>query len=81
MPFEEKKERERTRLKKIRMIIVNFPKEMIEMASSYDESENDDYLGLIHILTKGEVWMEMEKINTKKLLSTLNVALNKISSQ
>jgi hypothetical protein len=35
---------------------------MMEIAASYDESVNDDSLGLSHILTKGEIWMEMEKV-------------------
>ena len=78
---EEETERGKTRLKRIRMVIVNFPSEMIEIATSYDENVNKDSLGLTHILTKGEIWTEMEKVNTKELQRTLKVALNKISNQ
>jgi hypothetical protein len=35
------------------MVIVIFPGEIMEIAASYDESVNDDSLGLTHILTKG----------------------------
>ncbi len=51
---EEETERDRARLKRIRMIIVNFPSKMIEIAACYDENVNKDSLGLTHTLTKGE---------------------------
>ncbi len=43
-----------------RMVIVNFPSETLLIVTSYDQSVNDDALGLTYILTKVEVWMEME---------------------
>jgi hypothetical protein len=65
---EEETERERARLKRIRMVMFNFPGEMMEIATSYDESVNTDWLGLTHTLTtKGEVWMEMAKVTTQQL--------------
>ena len=78
---EEETERERGKLKRIRMVIVNFPIEMIEIAASYDENVNEDSLGLTNILIKGEMWKELDKVTTKELQSTLKVALNKISNQ
>jgi hypothetical protein len=44
-----------TRLKRIRMVTVNFPSEMVEFVAFYDENTNDDSLGLTHIITKREV--------------------------
>ena len=78
---EEEIEKERARLKRIRMVIVNFPSEKMEIAASYDESVNEDSMGFTHILLKGEEWMEMVKVTTKLLQGTLKVALNKITSQ
>ena len=78
---EEEIEIERARIKRIRMVIVNFPCEMIEIAASYDEGVNEDSRGLTHVLTKGEEWMEVGKVTTKLLQSTLKIALNKVSSQ
>ena len=43
------------------MILVNFQSEVMEIAATYNETVNDDSLGLTHILVKGEVWMEMEQ--------------------
>jgi hypothetical protein len=63
----EKEERKKQRigLKRIRMIIVSFPYKIIEIVACYNEDVNDDSLGLTHILTKGETWMEIEKVNTR----------------
>jgi hypothetical protein len=47
-----KMEREGARCKIIRMTIVDFPGEMMEIAASYYETIYEDSLGLIHILTK-----------------------------
>jgi hypothetical protein len=51
---------------------------MVEFVAFYDENTNDDSLGLTHIITKREVWMEIEKITTKDLQNTLKVAINKV---
>jgi hypothetical protein len=53
----------------------------MEIMASYNENVNDDSLGLTHTLTKGEVWIEMERETTKVLQITLKVAVNKMSSQ
>ena len=53
----------------------------MEIAASCDESVNDDSFGLTHILTKFEVWMEMDKVTTIELQITLKVALHKFSNQ
>jgi hypothetical protein len=45
-------ERERARLKRIIMVIVNFPSEIIEISASCDENVNDDSLGLAHVSKK-----------------------------
>jgi hypothetical protein len=71
----------RGKLKRIRMVIVNCPNEMIEIAASYDETMIEDSLGLTNIHIKGEMWKELNKVTTKELKSTLKVALNKVSSQ
>ena len=62
------------------MVIVNFPSEMIEIASCYDECVNKDSLGLTHTLNKEEIWIEIEKLTTKELQSILKVALSRISN-
>jgi hypothetical protein len=46
----------------------------------YDENVNNDSLDLTHMHTKGEVWVEMERVTTKELQSTIKVALNNISN-
>jgi hypothetical protein len=44
--------RERSKLEKIRMVIMIFPIETIEIAPSYNEHVNEDYKGLTNILIK-----------------------------
>jgi hypothetical protein len=68
---EEETERDRAKLKRIRMVIVNIRSEMVEMASTYNGNVNDDYVGIKHILIKGEEWMEINKVTTKGLQRTL----------
>ena len=68
---------ERNRLKIIRIILVNFPSKMLEIATCYDENVNDDSMGLVHILTKGEIWIELEKFTMKQLQSTQKIVLDK----
>jgi hypothetical protein len=68
---EEEVERDRTKLKRIRMVIVNIQSEMVEIAATYNENENNDSMGLRYILTKGGKWMELNKITTKELQRTL----------
>jgi hypothetical protein len=71
---EEETERDRTKLKRIRMVIVNIQSEMVEMGSSYNENVNNDSVGIKYILIKGEEWMEIDKITTKELQRTLKAA-------
>jgi hypothetical protein len=78
---EEEIERDRTKLKRIRMVIVNIQSEMVEIVAIYNENVNNDSVGLKFILTKGEEWMEVNKITTEELQRTLKVAKNKISTQ
>jgi hypothetical protein len=78
---EEEKEMDMIRLKRKIMVIVIFPRKMMEISSSYDEKVNDDCLVQTHILTKRKVWMEIEKIITKKLQGILKVAFNNVSCQ
>ena len=76
---EEETERDRDKLKRIRMIIVNIQSEMVEMAASYNENVNNDTGGLKYILTKGEDWVEMNEITTKELQRTLKAAKKDLS--
>ena len=78
---EEETERERQRLKRIRMVIINFPVELIEMASAYNEDLNEDSEGLTHILNKEGTWTEIKKLTTKDIQKILKEALNKITNQ
>jgi hypothetical protein len=43
---EEETERDRARLKRIRMVIINIQSEMVEMAANYNENVNNDSVGL-----------------------------------
>ena len=54
---------------------------MMEIAASYDEGVNEDSRGLTSMLLREEEWMEVGKVTTKLLQSTLKIALNKVSSQ
>ena len=74
-------ERDREKVKRIKMVIANFPAQMIEIAAAYDPDVNNDSLGLTHILMKGETWKEIDKITTRELQTTLKLALNKTSCQ
>ena len=78
---EEETERERQRLKRIRLVIVNFPMEMIEIASSYNEDENEDSNELTHILEKDGTWKELKDITTKEIQKLLKAAMNKTTNQ
>jgi hypothetical protein len=78
---EEETERDRAKLKRIIMVIVNIESEMVEIAANYNENVNNDTVGLKYIKTKGEEWKDLNKITTKELQRTLKVANNKISTQ
>jgi hypothetical protein len=78
---EEETERDRTKLKRIRMIIVNIQSEMVQMAANYNENVNNDSVGIKYMLLKGEEWIGINKITTKELQRTLKVARKKISVQ
>ena len=78
---EEETERDRDKLKRIRMVIVNIQSEMVELASTYNENVNNDSVGLKHIIIKGEEWMETSEISTKELQRTLKVAKSKVTVQ
>jgi hypothetical protein len=78
---EEETERNRTKLKRIRMAIVNIQSEMVEMAAVYNENVNNDTVGLKYILTKGEDWIEINKITAKELQRTLKVSKKRSQSQ
>jgi hypothetical protein len=54
-------------IKGIRMVIVNFPCEMIEIAASYNENVNVNSSGLAHILVKGEKWKKLHKVTNKEM--------------
>jgi hypothetical protein len=56
------------------MVIVNFPTEITEMETLYNENVNNDSVGLKHVLIKREAWMELNKVTTKELQGTLKVA-------
>ena len=55
------------------MVIVNFPIKMIEIAATFNENVNEDYMDLTNMLIQGEIWRDLQ--------STLKVALKKVSSQ
>jgi hypothetical protein len=77
----EETERDRAKLKRIRMVIVNIQGGMVEIAANYNENVNNDSVGLNYILAKGEEWIGTNMITTKELQRTLKVANNKISIQ
>ncbi len=52
---ETKRERGGVRLKRIRMVFINFTSKMIEILVSYDDNVIDDTLGLNRVLTNGEL--------------------------
>jgi hypothetical protein len=78
--YKEETTTDRASFKRIRIAIINFSSEMIEIAASYNMNVNDDSEGLKHILIKGEAWMEMEKIITKEPQLTLKIALKKTAN-
>jgi hypothetical protein len=71
---EEESERERAKLKRIGMVIVNIQSEMVEMAAIYNKNVNNDSTGLKYKLMKGEEWMELNKITTTDMQTILKVA-------
>jgi hypothetical protein len=77
----EETERDKAKLKRIRMVIVNIQNEMVEIASNYNDNLNNDSVGKKYILIKGEEWMDIDKISTKELQRTLKVARKKITVQ
>jgi hypothetical protein len=48
--------RERSKPKRIRMAIVTFTIEKIEISASNDENVNEDSFGLASLIIKGKVW-------------------------
>jgi hypothetical protein len=78
---EEETERDRAKLKRIRMVIVDIQSEMVEMAANYNENINNDSVSLKYILITGEEWIEIDGITTKELQRTLKGAQKKISVQ
>jgi hypothetical protein len=71
---EEETERDRVKLKRIRMVVVNIESEMVEMASAYNENINNNLDCLKNIIIKGENWVDIDKITTKELQRTLKAA-------
>ncbi len=49
------------------MVIVNIQEGMVEMAANYNENVNSNSTGINFMLTKGDGWMEINKITTKEL--------------
>jgi hypothetical protein len=78
---EEETERDRPKLKRIRMVIVNIQTEMVEIVATYNENVNNESVGLKYILTKDEEWVEIDKFTTKELQRTMKIAKKKISAQ
>ena len=56
------------------MTILSIHSEMVEIAATYNKDVNNDSVGIKYILTKGEEWMEIDKITTKELQRTLKLA-------
>ena len=78
---EEEVERDRNRLKRIRMVVINLPAGLIEYAASYNENVNDDTNDLSHLILSNGGWKELNKVTTKELQCELKNALGKVSSQ
>jgi hypothetical protein len=71
---EEETERDKAKLKRIRVVITNIQNEMLVIAANYNENVNNDSSSLKYIITKGEEWMKLNKTTTKELRRTLKVA-------
>ena len=78
---EEEVERDRNRLKRIRMVVVNLPVGLIEFAASYNEDKNDDINELSHLLLNDGRWKKLNKVTTKEFQYMLKTALGKVTSQ
>jgi hypothetical protein len=78
---EEETELCKTRLIRIRNVLKNFPKEMLEYAKCFDEDMNKDEDLLTHLLTNEDKWMRIEDLTTKEFQVILKNSLGKISQQ
>jgi hypothetical protein len=59
-------------------VISNFPVEMVEIASAYDENANDGSTGLTEVMSTWGVWQDINYMTTKELQSILKQSLSKI---
>ena len=55
--------------------------ELIEIASTYNEDENEDPDEMTHILVKDETWKELKNITTREIQKLLKLAMNKTTKQ
>ena len=59
-------------------VISNFPEEMVEIASAYDENANDESTDLTEVMSTWGVWQDINYLTTRELQSILKLVLSKI---
>ena len=75
-------EHDRNRLRRMRMVSQAFPTVLIQLASTFDEDNNEDINAGYNIMGENNKnWLNINKITTKELQSTLKIILGKVSSQ
>ena len=55
--------------------------ELIEIASTYNEDENEDSDEMTHMLVRDETWKELKDITTREIQKLLKLAMNKTTKQ
>ena len=78
---EEESERDRNRLKRIRMVILAFPEGLLQLESSYYRVALMNMRDVNYIISESWNWLELNTVATKELQSLLKVALHKVSYQ
>ena len=74
-------EGERNRGRRIKMVTQAFPVGLRELASSFNEDEDEGMTGEKYILCERGRWLKLNKVTTKEFQSILKLALGKVSSQ
>ena len=74
-------EHDRNRLRRLRMVLQAFPAGLVELATNFNEDNNENTNVRYNIMGENRIWLNLNKVTTKELQSILKINLMKVSSQ
>jgi hypothetical protein len=73
-------ERDREKVKTIKLVLSSFDPKIREVVKSFDENKNTETEEITNIFLNGEKWYEIQAVTTKELQWTLKKCLKKIET-